>query len=43
MECDTHFEIVNVREEEADKAEGNDPLTDGTSYVEAIVLHGRNG
>lgn len=32
------FEIVNIGEEEADEAEGHDPLTDGTSNVEAIVL-----
>lgn len=36
--CDTHFEIGNVCKEEADKAEGNDPLACGAGYVEGIVL-----
>lgn len=39
MACDAHFEVVNVCEEEADEAEGNDPLADGTGDVEPIILH----
>lgn len=34
----THFEIINIREEEADEAECNNPLTYRAGNVEGIIL-----
>lgn len=38
---DTHFEIVDVCEEEEDEAEGRDPLAYGAGQVEDVVLEKR--
>lgn len=35
---DTHFEIVDVCEEEADEAEGNNPLAYSAGQVVGVVL-----
>lgn len=35
---DTYFEIINVCKEVADKAEGNNPLTDRTGPLQVRVL-----
>lgn len=35
---DTHFEVVDVRQEEAHEAESDDPLTNGTGHVDGVVL-----
>lgn len=34
----TYFKFINIGEEEEDKAEGYDPFTYCTGYVERVVL-----